>query len=72
MVTDIARLFGVPAHLALAPTPQGEGMTYTNVESEGLALDRYTLGGYVDPLQDAISELLPGGWRGGRRTGGAS
>jgi hypothetical protein len=42
-------------------------MTYTNVESEGLSLDRYTLGGYVDPIQDAISGLLPGGWQGGRR-----
>jgi len=67
MVTDVARLFGVPAHLALAQTPAGSGMTYTNVESEGLSLDRYTLGGYVDPIQDAISGLLPGGWQGGRR-----
>jgi phage portal protein BeeE len=67
MVTDVARLFGVPAHLALAQTPAGSGMTYTNVESEGLSLDRYTLGAYVDPMQDAISGLLPGGWQGGRR-----
>jgi HK97 family phage portal protein len=67
MVTEVARHFGVPAHLALAQTPAGSGMTYTNVESEGLSLDRYTLGGYVDPIQDAISGLLPGGWQGGRR-----
>ena len=65
--TDVARHFGVPAHLAMVQTPAGSGMTYTNVELEGLSLDRYTLGGYVDPIQDAISDLLPGGWQGGRR-----
>ena len=66
MQLDVARHFGVPAHLAMAPAPSGS-MTYTNVEAEGLSLFRYTLGGFVDPLQDAISGLLPGGWRGGRR-----
>jgi len=66
MVLDVARHLGVPASLAMAPAPAGS-MTYTNVEAEGLSLFRYTLGGFVDPLQDAISDLLPGGWRGGRR-----
>jgi HK97 family phage portal protein len=56
---DIGRLFGVPAQyldIALA----GSSKTYSNLNDEALSLERFTLGQFVDPIQDTISELLPG------------
>ena len=34
-------------------------MTYSNVQDEALSLDRFTLSGFYDPIQDVISDLLP-------------
>ena len=56
---EIGRLFGVPAQyldVALA----GSSKTYANLNDEALSLERFTLGQFVDPIQDTISELLPG------------
>jgi len=34
-------------------------MTYSNVQDEALSLDRFTLSGFYDPIQDLITDLLP-------------
>jgi len=58
IVIEIANLFGVNAqYLNVAPT--GASKTYTNVQDEALSLERFTLSGFVDPIQDVISDLLP-------------
>lgn len=65
MVADIGRYFGVPTRILNAPANDSE--TYSNVEFDALDLTRYTLAGYVDPIEEAISELLPGDPLVGRR-----
>lgn len=65
MVADIGRYFGVPTRILNAPAHDSE--TYANVELDAIDLTRYTLGGYVDPLEEAISGLLPGSAITGRR-----
>jgi hypothetical protein len=34
-------------------------MTYANLNDEALSLERFTLSGFVDPIQDVVSDLLP-------------
>lgn len=63
---DIGRYFGVPTRLLNAPTA-GDSQAYENAEHEGVDLARYTLRGYMGPLEDAVSELLPGDYILGRR-----
>ncbi len=58
LVADVGRLFGLPTRLMNAPT--GDSRTYATTEADSLDLIRYTLGGYADPIADAISDLLPG------------
>jgi hypothetical protein len=59
MVIDIGRLFGVHAsYLNVSLT--GTSMTYSNLGDEVLSLERFTLAAFVDPIQDVISDLLPG------------
>lgn len=65
MVADIGRYFGVPTRLLNAPA--GDTQTYSNVESEASDLLRYTLVGYTGPIEDAVSDLLPGDYLTGRR-----
>jgi phage portal protein BeeE len=65
MVADIGRYFGVPTRILNAPA--GDSETYSNVELDGIDLHRYTLSGYIDPIEDAISDNLPGDRLGGRR-----
>lgn len=65
MVADIGRYFGVPTRILNAPAHDSE--TYANVELDAIDLTRYTLGGYVDPLEEGISTLLPGNAITGRR-----
>jgi phage portal protein BeeE len=65
IVADIGRYFGVPTRILNAPA--GDSETYANVEDDAIDLMRYTLGGYIDPIQDLISELLPGDPVAGRR-----
>lgn len=57
MVVEIANLFGVPARYVNV-VPTGQSMTYANLNDEALSLERFTLSGFVDPIQDVISDLL--------------
>lgn len=58
IVVEIANLFGVNAQY-LNVVPTGAAKTYSNVQDEALSLERFTLSGFVDPIQDVISDLLP-------------
>lgn len=58
IVVEIANLFGVNAQY-LNVVPTGTSKTYSNVQDEALSLERFTLSGFVDPIQDVISDLLP-------------
>lgn len=57
---EIARLFGVPAHLLLASI-DGNSMTYTNVQDADLAFMRWGLTAYLREIEEAITMLLPRG-----------
>lgn len=61
-VTQIARMFGTPASLMLAAV-EGNSQTYSNVEQDWLAYTRFTLMGYLVPIEDALSDVLPGAQR---------
>ena len=65
IVADIGRYFGVPSRILNAPA--GDSETYANVENDTADLWRYTLRGYAGPIEDAVSELLPGDYMTGRR-----
>jgi phage portal protein BeeE len=62
---DVGRYFGVPTRILNAPA--GDSETYSNVENDAVDLLRYCLRGYMGPVEDAISELLPGDYLLGRR-----
>jgi HK97 family phage portal protein len=55
---EVANLFGVPARYINVPIG-GSSQTYANLNDESLSLERYTLSGFVDPIEDCISDLLP-------------
>ncbi|GMA34736.1 phage portal protein [Demequina litorisediminis] len=57
--TEIARLFGVPAHLMLAAV-EGTSLTYTNVAQADLTFVRWSLMTYLRAIESALSEVLPG------------
>lgn len=58
IAVEIANLFGVPArYINIVPT--GNSQTYANLNDEALSLERFTLSGFTDPIQDVISDLLP-------------
>jgi len=59
LVADIARYFGVPTRIINAPT--GDTETYATSESSNMDLVRYTLQNYIGAIEDAITDLLPGG-----------
>ena len=59
---EIANLFGVPARY-LNVAIGGAAQTYANLNDESLSLERYTLTGFMDPIEDCISDLLPEGNR---------
>lgn len=59
-VTQIARLFGVPASLMLASI-EGSTQTYANVEQDWLGYIRFSLMSYLVEIEDALTELLPRG-----------
>jgi phage portal protein BeeE len=65
IVADIGRYFGVPSRILNAPA--GDSETYANVENDATDLWRYTLRGYAGPIEDAVSELLPGDYITARR-----
>lgn len=62
---DVGRYFGVPTRILNAPA--GDSETYSNVENDAIDLYRYCLRGYAGPVEDAISEQLPGDPLMGRR-----
>lgn len=66
IVADVGRNFGIPTRLLNAPKA-GDTETYANVEEDAVDLERFTLRGYMGPVEDAISELLPGDYIEGRR-----
>lgn len=59
-VTQVARLFGIPAHMLLAAV-EGSSMTYINVADADLTFMRWTLTKYLREIEEAISSLLPRG-----------
>mgnify|MGYP000058225607 CR=1 FL=1 len=59
-VTQVARLFGVPSSLMLAPV-EGTSLTYQNVEQDWIGFVRFSLApSYLVEIEDAFSMLLPG------------
>jgi phage portal protein BeeE len=59
MVADVGRYFGVPTRILNAPT--GDSETYSSTPAANMDLIRYTLQNYIGAIEDAISDLLPGG-----------
>ncbi|MGG7466039.1 phage portal protein [Plantibacter sp. YIM 135347] len=57
-VTQVARLFGVPASLLLAAV-DGGSKTYSNLEQDWLAYIRFSLMAYLVEIEDAFTDLLP-------------
>jgi HK97 family phage portal protein len=59
IVADIGRYFGVPTHTLNAPA--GDSQTYKSTPEANKDLVRYTLQNYIGAIEDAITDLLPGG-----------
>lgn len=57
--TQLASLLGIPSSLLLSPVPQGSSNTYQNVEQEWIAFNRFTLMGYLRPMETAVVDMLP-------------
>lgn len=55
---QIANLFGINAKY-LNINLQGGSMVYSNINDEGLSLERFTLSGFIEPIEDVITDLLP-------------
>lgn len=58
--SQIAALFGVPAHLAGAPSP-GDSLHYSTVAEDSRAFVRYCLRAWTHRLEAALSSVLPRG-----------
>lgn len=56
--TQLARLFGIPQSLMMNKV-DGSSLTYQNIEQEWISFSDFTLAAYVQPLEDALSELVP-------------
>lgn len=61
-ITQVARLFGIPANYLLAEI-NGNAMTYQNMEQVDTAFVKYTLTEYLREIEEAFTELLPRGQR---------
>jgi phage portal protein BeeE len=59
LVADFGRYFGIPT--ALLNAPAGDSETYRSNDMANADLLRYTLINYIQGIQDAISDQLPGG-----------
>ena len=57
--TEIAAMFGVPAHLAGAPS--SDSLTYSTVAEDSRAFVRFGLRAWVHRLEAALSSALPRG-----------
>ena len=60
-VQQIARLFGIPANMLLAPVGDGASMTYQNMEQEQMGFVRYTLSQYIVAIESSLSKLMSRG-----------
>jgi HK97 family phage portal protein len=60
-VQQIARLFGIPANMLLAPVGDGASMTYQNMEQEQMGFVRYTLSQYIVAIESSLSKLMTRG-----------
>lgn len=58
--TQIATLFGIPPTYLNAAV-EGSNLTYTNTQGVASTFWATTLAGYVQPMEDALSSLLPRG-----------
>lgn len=58
--TDIATLFGIPAHLMLAAV-DGSSMTYSNISQAWVEFSKFTLSRYVIEIESAFSAVMPRG-----------
>jgi HK97 family phage portal protein len=56
--TQIARFFGIPAHMIDAPS--GGSMTYANMEQKSLDFLTFSLSPWLKRIEDAFFPLLPG------------
>lgn len=59
-VLEIGRMFGIPAHMLLASL-DGSSMTYQNITSAATDFVRWTLMGYLRPIETALTGILPRG-----------
>lgn len=59
-VTQISRLFGIPARLMLAPV-EGSSTTYANAQQEDLQFVKWTLMDYLREIETALTDILPHG-----------
>jgi len=59
-VTEVARLFGIPAAYLLAEV-NGSSMTYSNISQLNTVFHQTTLMSYLSEIEDALSILLPRG-----------
>lgn len=57
-VLSIGRMFGIPAHMLLASIP-GSSMTYQNINDASTDFIRWTLMGYLRPIETALTQILP-------------
>jgi len=60
-VQQVARLFGIPANMLLAPVGDGASMTYQNMEQEQMGFVRYTLSQYIVEIESAMSHVAARG-----------
>lgn len=57
---DLAMLLGVPASLMLVSL-DGGSQTYSNIEQDWLGFIRFTMAGYLRPIEGLLSDFLPAG-----------
>ena len=57
---DLAKLFGIPASLMLVAL-EGNSQSYANVEQDWLGFTRFSLMGYLRPIEEALTEISPNG-----------
>jgi len=61
-VSQISRLFGIPANLMAAPV-EGQGLTYQNVRDSWVEFLRFGLADEITEIEDAFTAVLPRGQR---------
>lgn len=66
LVADIGRYFGVSTRLNNAPA--ADSVTYHTSQEANMDLLHYTLQNYIGAIEDAITDLLPGGRQMSMRT----